>query len=131
MPIKWSQGIIHEASWVNNGPTSVNFGPTSDDEMMVLIAFYTLSPVTVGAQEPDGGDVQTVFATPNPARDHVAITLPGRAEIRQFQLFDMTGREVLRRSDTASNTVDISLEGLAPGIYLFNADGRTGKLVVE
>ncbi len=132
LPIKWSDGIIHEASWVNDGPTSVNFGPTSDDEMMVLIAFYTLQPVTVSTGEPTGDLAERqIIVSPNPASGSATFFLPNVSEVRQFRLFDLTGRAVLTQNNIAGNTFDIELGSLAPGIYLFNADGRTGKLMVE
>ncbi|MBV6442798.1 MAG: hypothetical protein EPGJADBJ_04524 [Saprospiraceae bacterium] len=132
LPIKWGDGIIHEASWVNEGPVAVNFGPTSDDEMMVLIAFYTLDPVTVGAAEPESEVAEKqILVVPNPAYGSAAFYLPGVSEVRQFRLFDLAGREVLRRDGIAGNSFEIGLGDLSPGIYLFHADGRTGKLVVE
>ena len=35
-----SGGFFHEASWLNDGPSPVWFGATSDDEMMVLVMMY-------------------------------------------------------------------------------------------
>ena len=40
LTMNFSNGLIHEASWLNDGPFSVNFGFTSDDEMMVLVIMY-------------------------------------------------------------------------------------------
>lgn len=132
LPIKWGDGIIHEASWVNEGPVAVNFGPTSDDEMMVLIAFYTLDPVTVGSAEPDSEVAEKqILVVPNPAYGSAVFYLPGVSEVRQFRLFDLAGREVLHRDGIAGNSFEIGFGDLSPGIYLFHADGRTGKLVVE
>ena len=131
LPIKWGNGIIHEASWVNEGPTSVNFGPTSDDEMMVLIAFYTLDPVTVGTGEPGNKPVEKqILVMPNPAQGSARFVLPDATEVRLFRLFDLAGREVLSRNDISGNAFEIDLSGLSPGIYLFNADGRAGKLLI-
>ena len=132
LPVKWSNGVVHEASWVNEGPTAVNFGPTSDDEMMVLIAFYTLNPLTVGTGEPgtESKDRQ-ILVTPNPARGSASFVLPHATAVRQFRMFDLTGREVLRKEDIPGNTFEADLSGLAPGIYLYEADGMTGKLVVD
>ena len=36
-----NQNLIQEAKFINNGPTSVNFGLTSDDEMMITVLQYT------------------------------------------------------------------------------------------
>lgn len=132
LPLKWSNGLIHEATWVNDGPAAVNFGPTSDDEMMVLIAFYTLAPLTVSAGEPvDEAAGRAVFISPNPASGTTTFLIPGATGVREFRLFDLAGREVLRRSDLAGSSFELDLSSLQPGIYLFHADGRSGKLVVE
>ncbi len=129
LPVKWSQGIIHEAKWVNEGPSSVNFGPTSDDEMMVLIAFYTEQPITVGTGEPISLQGNQILVTPNPTRGNVTFTLPGGVEsVRTFRLFNITGQEVLRRSDISGQSFELDLSRLAPGVYFFDADGRRGKL---
>jgi hypothetical protein len=131
LPIKWSQGIIHEASWVNEGPAPVSFGPTSDDEMMVLIAFYTLEPLTVATGEPVDTDTgKGVLVSPNPAAGQTSVTIPGVQQIRLFRLFDIRGRMVSQQTDITGNRIEVALSGLAPGIYLFDADGRRGRLIV-
>lgn len=131
LPVKWSDGIIHEAKWVNDGPAAVNFGPTSDDEMMVLIAFYTQQPLTVGTHDPLDADAEPVKLVPNPAHGSVQVTVPGGEVLRSFRLFDLAGREVRSLHNIPSGTFDLDLGGLLPGIYFFQADGRRGKLVVE
>lgn len=131
MPIKWSNGIIHEATWVNDGPVALNFGPTSDDEMMVLIAFYTENQVTVGAETPVSPNNRTgLLVSPNPATERVRIDVPGDGVVRLLRVFDVGGREVLRRSDIPSSPVELELTGLPPGLYWINADGYTGKVVL-
>lgn len=132
LPIKWSNGIIHEAEWVNDGPSSVNFGPTSDDEMMVLIAFYTLFPITTATEEPIDKSMRTpVQVMPNPANDRISVVVPGTNGVRRFRIFDATGRLVTNLENISGNTFDLQLAGFIPGMYWFNADGNTGKFVVE
>lgn len=130
LPVKWGNGIIHEAQWVNEGPVPVNFGPTSADEMMVLIAFYTNQPITVGANEPDLQEFDNqILVWPNPSPGKFNFTLPeGTESVRSFRLFDMRGREVLRRNDLLGPGFELDLSSLAPGIYFYDADGRSGKL---
>lgn len=132
LPVKWGNGIIHEASWVNEGPTPVNFGPTSDDEMMVLIAFYTLEPVTVDADEPaDNQQLRPIRVAPNPARDVATFTLPESVQqVQSLRFFNMTGQTVMERHNLTGPTFDIDLGQLSPGIYFFDADGQTGKISV-
>jgi hypothetical protein len=130
LPIKWSNGIIHEAQWVNDGPTSVNFGPTSEDEMMVLIAFYTEQPIAVSTNEPgDKFGQKRILISPNPGSGIVTFTLPeGVEHVRMFRLFNLMGQEVLFRRELFGPSFELDLSRLTPGIYFFDADGRRGKL---
>jgi hypothetical protein len=129
LPVNWNLGIIHEAAWVNDGPVPVNFGPTSDDEMMVLIAFYTLNPITVGTEESVSGFSSSPLRTwPNPASDIVYLELPEQG-IRQLRVFDAAGRRVLHQSDLTGPAHRINLSGWAPGLYWIQADGRWGRIV--
>jgi hypothetical protein len=130
LPVNWSQGIIHEASWVNDGPVAVNFGPTSDDEMMVLIAFYTLNPITVGTEGPSSSSPlpDRLRLWPNPASDGLYLELPEQG-IRQLQVFDAAGRRVLHQTDLSGPAHRIDLSGWAPGIYFVQADGKWGRMV--
>lgn len=130
MPIKWGNGIIHEAKWVNDGPLPVNFGPTSDDEMMVLIAFYTEQPIASSTNNPETprSDLP-ILVTPNPTNGHATFTLPeGLESVRLFRLFNFTGQELIRRTALLGPSFEIDMQGLTPGIYLFDADGRQGKI---
>ena len=130
MPVKWGHGIIHEAKWINDGPVPVNFGPTSADEMMVLIAFYTQQPVTIATNEP-GSELADgkILVSPNPTNGNATFTLPEGIEgVRTFRLFNLIGQEVLRRADISGKSFDLDLSRLAPGVYFFDADGRVGKL---
>jgi hypothetical protein len=130
LPVKWSSGIIHEAQWVNEGPAPVNFGPTSDDEMMVLIAFYTEQPLTVGTNDPvPGENINALTVAPNPVTGTAIITLPeGVSSVRQFRMMNMTGQMVLQQNDLRGNTIEIDLSSIPPGFYVIDADGRIGKL---
>ncbi|MFN4256192.1 MAG: T9SS type A sorting domain-containing protein [Saprospiraceae bacterium] len=132
LPIKWSNGLIHEATYVNDGPAPVQFGPTSNDEMMVLVAFYTEKPIVLDAQEPDNQlKTPTVQVQPNPASDRLTFTLTGERDAHALRLFDATGREVLRRTDLGGRTFSVEVADWPPGIYLFNLDGHTGKVVIQ
>lgn len=132
LPLRWNHGLIHEATYINDGPNPVWFGPTSDDEMMVLIAFYTLDPVLVANGEPAGAPGhEPVQIRPNPAGGHATVVVPGTNGVRLFRMFDLAGREVLRRAEIAENVFELDLGGLPAGLYWFDADGRMGKVVVS
>ncbi|TNE52623.1 MAG: hypothetical protein EP344_15580 [Bacteroidetes bacterium] len=132
LPVLWNDGLIHEANWVNEGPQPLNFGPTSDDEMMVLIAFYTEQQVTVDAPEPVVPvDLNRLTVYPNPATGEVWIQPSGQAGIRMLRVFDLAGREQLRRIQLPAGPVRLDLAGFAPGMYWIDADGQQAKLIVK
>ena len=131
LPIRWHDGIIHEASWVNDGPTPLNFGPTSDDEMMVLIAFYTLEPITVSTGGPDI-EAEVLKVWPVPATETLYIQAPDASGIETLQLFDLAGRQVLQVNQPNSNQMEIPVAGLPRGMYFLKANGKyTGKVILE
>lgn len=130
LPVKWGNGIIHEAQWVNDGPNSVNFGPTSDDEMMVLIAFYTEQPVTIGTHDVETSE-EDLKISPNPATDAFYISIPGGTSIRKLSLYNVAGQEVLSRQNLSGDFIEIETTGLKAGLYFLDADGRKGKVVVR
>ena len=131
MPLKWGNGLIHEAKWMNDGPASVNFGPTSDDEMMVLIAFYTEEPVqSVSAvkEEDIQGDIRL---SPNPAGELLRVEIPGDRDWPDLRVFDLTGREVLSRHSLSGGVALVDVSALVPGVYIIQAGGVARKVVVE
>jgi hypothetical protein len=132
LPIKWSNGIIHEAKWVNDGPSPVNFGPTSDDEMMVLIAFYTQKPILLDTKEAPEANSTALRFWPNPS---TGTTWFERAEQARpngwLRVFDTAGRELLRREGLPTGTFSLDLEVLKPGLYFVEMDGQWGKLLRE
>ncbi len=66
---------------------------------------------------------------PNPAHENVRIS--GLPAGTVGQLLDATGR-VVRTSNERSETSNLDLRGLAPGVYTVRAaDGRTARLVVD
>jgi hypothetical protein len=130
LPIKWSNGIVHEAKWMNDGPSSVNFGPTSDDEMMVLIAFYTESPLVLDTDEDD--DVlaeKNMMVSPNPTSEKAYITIPGVTELQHLRLFDLSGRQLVHLQNLSGDFFELDLKTLPAGLYLIDADGRKEKVL--
>ncbi|MCB0546840.1 MAG: T9SS type A sorting domain-containing protein [Phaeodactylibacter sp.] len=128
-------GLIHQASWVNDGPAPVGWGPTSDDEMMVMIVMYTedTTGVVTGIREvePIANDVR---AYPNPAQDEITFSLPAAAGEVRLQLHDATGKVVMQRAGLSAPDFTVRREGLPAGLYFYHLKGedgkvRTGKLV--
>jgi hypothetical protein len=130
LSVNWNQGIVHEATWVNDGPSSVNFGPTSDDEMMVLIAFYTLEPVTVGTED-DLSNNTELAVWPVPSSSSIYIQSPDANGFKSVRVFDLAGRQVLEVQNAAGPIVELNVSTLPKGMYVLKADQYLHKIVVE
>jgi len=137
--MNFANGLIHEASWVNDGPSNVGFGATSDDEMMVLVLMYlediTGLPSTTSTQNVDN-QIDGVQVFPNPFDESAVIALPKEVKNATIRIFDTLGKEVKRLEQKGSEQVVLKKGKLKSGMYLYrveNEDGRykTGKIVVE
>ncbi len=139
-PLDLNPGFIHEASWENNGPFPVTFGPTSDDEMMVLVMMYTTD--TVGLNMPPTSIFnpknleKDVIVYPNPMNDIATVELAEGMKDVRFTLYNTTGQEVQRREHINDNVFTFEKGKLPKGIYLYRVeseDGRigTGKIFIE
>jgi hypothetical protein len=129
MPLNWGNGIIHEAQWVNDGPTPVNFGPTSDDEMMVLIAFYTEQPIATTSSEPSFSENHTLPIFPNPTKGSFRVTQ--EETIHRLTLFNVAGQVVFQRENAGGNSLEIEAGDLPSGLYMLDVDGQKAKVLVQ
>ena len=131
-------GFIHEAKWINNGPNPVNFGPTSQDEMMVLVLMYTesLDGVVTSLSEPKGFENNFVKVYPNPMLEEATVEVPSTMSDVSFVLYNSMGQEVKRIENITDSTFTFSKGDLNSGLYLFrleNKDGRfsSGKVFMD
>lgn len=146
LPIKWKNGIIYETTWINDGPESVGFGLTSDDEMMVMMYFFVddttglnLPAQPVGIEEEVIAPAITVF--PNPASDMIFIYADHMdlAPLK-ISLTDITGKNIDLKNESPlavyTNMCSIDVTNLSPGIYLVNVFDekslvKSEKIVVQ
>lgn len=123
-------GFIHSASYVNNGPNNVWFGPTSDDEMMVMVMMYTSDTTGLDLStslENIDNLKQEVQVFPNPMYDEATIALPEAMTNVRFSLFNATGQEVKRMESISNNTFTFKKGNLPKGIYFFRVEDESGK----
>jgi Secretion system C-terminal sorting domain len=129
-------GFIHTASYLNTGTTTANWGETSNDEMMVIIAMYLTDTTGVmvgtGSVEPI---IQDVNAYPNPAHDWLRIDLPDNLGNVHFALYDINGRRIMD-TQTTSSQILLETADLPRGLYVYqltDEKGRTraGKVALE
>lgn len=144
LPVMGNEGFIHEASYINDGPSPVQFGLTSDDEMMVLGLFYLEDTTGLGAfgdttftalDEPAMNQIR-VF--PVPATDYVIFKMSNGLEAQtSLEVFDMVGRRVhLESIAPFQSEVVLNRNGLSEGVYFWrlkNGKGEiaSGKMVFE
>lgn len=130
LPVKINSqnGLLHEASWINDGPTSVNFGPTSDDEMMVLIMMYVTDTtgLTTDLDIPNGVAPGILKIGPNPTTGQVTIQVPGLEKWLTLQVYDVTGKPVYR-SSFQGPAHSLDLAALEPGMYFIQVRDLNGR----
>jgi len=65
---------------------------------------------------------------PSPADDYITLELTNE-NIERVELYSLTG-QLLRREEVRGPQVEVSVEGLAAGVYSVLVNGRYGKRVV-
>lgn len=120
------QGIIHEAAWLNNGDKTVGFGPTSDDEMMVMILMFTLEALPTATNEVK--EMEGVRIFPNPVQDVIQLEgLPMQNAVN-FTLYDVLGRVVLKKRGFHVYNLSVERGDLQGGIYLYRLEDDAGRV---
>jgi hypothetical protein len=118
-----NQGIIQKATYQNNGPSTVFFGLTTNDEMMVYYYQYTLGDLIDNPNTISDADHLKLNTFPNPNNGEFTLQfttpLAGKTEIR---FTDLAGRLIVAEEKTLSAglqnfSFDFSKQ-LSKGIYL-------------
>lgn len=136
----FNNGIMHEATYVNNGPSPVTFGLTSDDEMMVLVMMYVTD--TSGVVFDQTTSVEDIFdplaevkVFPNPVSSTLNMQLPIDIGAVNVSVIDMLGRSIYQVKDWQSSTLSIQRGDWSSGMYLYRVEDekgnvKTGKIMV-
>ena len=126
MQIDLNKGVTHEAKWINNGPTSVGWGPTSDDEMMVLGVFFTLDTTGTSTALKTVQESQ-VTIYPNPVGNQAKLSVPPGEHINNFNLFMLNGQNVQSPNVLNGSNVLLYTAALPSGIYVYQVQCVSGK----
>lgn len=142
LPVDFSStsGLINEAYYLNNGPSAVCWGNTSEDEMQVLIAFYlddttgvTINPTTsiddLDFKQPE------ITVAPNPMEDFTTFSFEETMLPIQLSLYDLHGR-LINNQEVVSGQFDMQRGNLPKGIYFYqavdhNKNTYSGKLILK
>jgi hypothetical protein len=100
-------GLIHEATFRNDGPDTVGFGLKTTDEMFVSYMFYYKSEIPVGTEPIKDLNKQVVKVYPNPTSSLINFSLNPDVDIQnaRLEMFDILGRNVF--SSNLSNHLSI------------------------
>ncbi len=152
LPIVNSEGMIQEATYINNDVSPyITWGNTVNDEMMITGIFYLedltgaelpepsvcfVDEINVGIDSPltnIATEQLTVTVSPNPVQDMAMITLYShRSTTALISLSNLMGKEVVRGSNIAlvansPHTHLLDVSNLAKGMYLYNIIDETGN----
>lgn len=130
-----NEGLIYKAEYVNNGPFAVGWGPTSDDEMMVMAYYYTRDTAGIAISRDEeilSEDQVSVF--PNPASDKLFVEFENQG-IREteLRLYDLTGKLIHSEqwgglSPALTHRAEVNVQSLAEGSYFYLLLGEGQKL---
>lgn len=84
---------------------------------------FTLTQCTSGIRESDISD-NMVTLYPNPATDR--LYLKSEEVVNKIRITDISGKQVISLTPVVNNIIDISLEGLNPGLYLLQYETAAG-----
>ena len=147
MPVNLQQGVIAEASYLNDGPVSVDWGLTSDDEMMLFVIFFTTDTTGIAMYEDTTStgirdhvlsNANVVFY-PNPVGNQAQLEISGiKNGSTLFNILDMKGSIIYSESfDHLDNsTLELNTEDFNDGIYFYQLiqddySMTNGKFVVS
>ncbi len=136
MPLtfNFNNGIIHEATYINEGPAPVWFGPTSDDEMMVLVLMYTTDTTGVVFETPTATEeaynpLEAVKVYPNPMNAQTTFNLPVGIGSLDFSLFNLMGQTIRKIEGIENQTIVLERENMPSGMYVYRIEDKNGRFV--
>ena len=120
-------GLIQKATFNNNGPSSVFFGLTTDDEMMLYFIQYTLGPSFLGVNDLVENKIN-LNAFPNPFSNSTNIfyELKESANVT-ITVFDVLGNKIETLANNESqnagkHTLEFDAKNHSAGIYLVSVN---------
>ena len=133
LPLNLGNGLFHEAKYINDGPEPVQWGPTSDDEMMLFGLFYVTDTtglnlnLTTSTKEIDP-IFEGVKVFPNPMQHQATILLPTELGQVDLYLYDMLGKQVKQLSNNGNAYIRLEKGLLPKGMYLFTLKDEQGRM---
>jgi len=136
--IDMSNGLIHEATYENNGPSDVGFGITTADEMFITYMHYTKETPTAIRSVTENSGALHVYPNPSSGNFNVSYSLPQSGNVL-IELYNVLGERVavLKNENQLKGnyTEQISVKDLNTGVCLVRVNSKdfsaTRKIIVE
>lgn len=126
----------------NNGAVNISTGAVINGRVLTtdgaLTTFAITSEITTGCTSLSIGDIKntnkTIMVYPNPFRDRLTIQVNENNSNSEFNLYDVTGKVVMKKTITKSSTaIDINVPS---GMYFYRfindaGNVQTGKLIAK
>lgn len=128
MQVDMTEGFIHEAKYVNNTGSTLNWGLTTEDEMMLISVQYTEAPLVEPTSVQEGAMAEDqLVVSPNPFVDELMVSyaLDREANVK-LEIYNSIGAKVSGIFDQTQNqgqhnyTVSADEWGLPSGVYYLN-----------
>jgi len=123
LEVDMRQGLIHEATYFNDGPAPVGFGLTTSDEMFITYMHYTKAMPTGIRDVMHADNGVSIYPNPVDGQFNVTYRMPEAGNVR-IELFDMSGQRLLllkserQSTGTHQETFDVAALRLSGGIYV-------------
>ncbi|GIV33357.1 MAG: hypothetical protein KatS3mg031_0892 [Chitinophagales bacterium] len=139
LEVDMREGLIHEATYFNDGPSDVGFGITTNDEMFITYMHYTKALPVTGI--PSAGEPVALQVKPNPSEGWAVLEYAlQEADRVNIELIHMDGRqETLLHAayqTPGRHFLTLNQDGrLIPGLYWIKLTGgkhaSTVKVVIQ
>ncbi|MCG3164719.1 MAG: hypothetical protein POELPBGB_00478 [Bacteroidia bacterium] len=123
LPLNVSTGLIQEASYINNGPDTIFYGPWANQSEMMVFGYYYISDTSTLSISENGKNKLSVY--PIPFSDNLFIE--SKERIKCIELFDLSGKSFLKKFIKLQNKVSLELLNLPSGTYLLETTTEEGN----
>ncbi len=118
MPLDLRRGFVHEATFLNDGPDTVRWGPTSADEMMLVVMSYVLDTTGIYTSIQTNTEIkENAKVYPNPTNGIITIDWPTSSGVFSAQLYDWSGQLIFQQKKMDKLHGTLHLQGLPNGVY--------------
>lgn len=125
-PIVLKDGLIHEAFFNNTGNSTVFFGLTSNDEMMLITVMYTLDLLSGYSENLNYSNSLEIF--PNPTSSKLYVQFSGFESNIDLSLYNLYGQKIYTlysgrmNSGIQTNHINLKDLGISHGQYLLKLE---------